>query len=156
MKTIEISIAKEDIYKDLERLTSYLGSRHPTSATDNGEGQFRRVASCEIDNPLLDRYFKEGTATLLERLKDYAVEAGTHEGIFTLRLNVSGAYDDTGPDTLTAPVASFLTAILAQGWLRITMPDEAAFYESEASRLLTECERRLCHRKAPKRKRANH
>ncbi|MDE5874934.1 MAG: hypothetical protein K2H15_04745, partial [Muribaculaceae bacterium] len=145
MKTIEISIAKDDIYKELERLTSYLGSRHPTSEPGKEEAQFRRVASCETDNPLLDRYFHQAIATLTERLKDYVEKSATTGGIFAMSLNVSEAYDDSRPALLTGAVASFLTASLARDWLRITMPDESALYESEANRLITECERRRCH-----------
>ena len=152
MKTIKIAIKNADIFQELAKMTAYTGAKSDSNALPD---VFDRVATVKEDNELLSRYWETACSGLVDRLKSFVTVADYSGDSLSLQLEVSGSYDDSLTPSLRTDIFSYLVADIAARWFGITLPEKAESYGSEASRLLTEAERKLFHRKRPVRRMHN-
>ena len=152
MKTIKIAIRNADIFKELAKVTAYAGAKSDSDALSE---VVDRVATVKEDDELLSRYWEMACSGLVDRLKSFVTVADYSADSLLLQLETSGAYDDSLTPSLRTDIFSYLVADIAARWFRITWQEKAESYAGEASRLLTEAERKLYHRRRPVRRMHN-
>lgn len=150
MKTINIIIPKRSIENAVSENSAYAGAKG--CGEENDGRLFDRVSTVEEDSSLLSRFLTDAFGVAQERLKSFVADAGITDSEIRLTLSASEAADETLllsiPDTFEA----FLSAAVTARWMRFTFPEKVAEWEHEASRLLSELENRLLHRKPPRRR----
>lgn len=151
MKTVKIILDRPEILAEVKQNSAYAAARCPSESEEETIRRFPRVAAADTDIPLLARYWEEAASAMTDRLKDYLRDASLKNGQLILELEVSGAFDESLLPGLQSSLGSYMAAGMTGRWFRITFPDRAEEYDQEASRLLTDAERRLCHRRAPRR-----
>lgn len=152
MKTLEISISREAVMAAVAEAALFTGHRLPASENDPAEIRVERVRTAANDSLLLARYWEEAASILAIRLKDHLLKSDFGGESLEIILSLSNSYDDTQTPSLRASLFSFMENAIIARWFRVTLPSESLLYSAEADRLLTEAERRLCHRLPPQRR----
>lgn len=148
MKYIELTIRNADIFLELNKMTAYTGVKTESNASN---ALYDRIVTAGEDSDILERYRGMACSELVERLKEFVVSADSSDESLTLRLCVSGAYDDILTPSLRTDIFMFITANIAARWFRLTFPEKADEYKEEAERLLGDAVKKLFHRKRPTR-----
>lgn len=155
MKTVDIEINRYDILEKVVQATAYSGARTPPQGEDDAADRFFRVTAADADGKLLRRYWDEAAAALVERIKQFVRTASFAGSSLSLTLDLSGAYDDSLTPAVSSAISSYMVSAMLARWYRITLPALAGGVEDDSLRLLREVERQLCHRRAPRRRRAS-
>lgn len=148
MKIININIPRSEIDGELSEITAYAGAKSPSSDLDK---DYDRIATVDEDAAMLNRYWHNAGNTLADRLKDFITGFHIDDDTIALTLEVSGAYDESLTPSAEGDLRSFVAAAMARAWFALTLPDRAAEWETECSRLLRDASRKLYHRRRPRR-----
>lgn len=147
MKYINISVKNSDLYAEIAKTTAYAGAKSP-----EGETVFDRVATVGQDEELLARYRLSAASSLVDHLRAFVTGADFAGDSINLKLEVSGAYDDTLTASVATDAFNYLVSDISARWFRITMPGKSSEYEADARASLSELTRKLYHRKRPQRR----
>lgn len=152
MKIININISRGEIDAELSKITAYTGAKSPTADLDR---DYDRIATVDEDAAMLNRYWHNAGNTLADCLKGFITGYRIDDSSMALTLEVSGAFDESLTPSVEGDLKSFAAAAMARAWFAITLPDRAAEWEAESSRLLRDASRKLYHRRRPERKLKN-
>lgn len=148
MKIISINIHREEIDRELSKITAYTGVKSPSGGDLK---TIDRIATVDEDSALLSRYWQKAGSILADRLKDFITGAAVSDSTIALTLEVSGAYDDALTPSLETDLKGFVAAAMTRSWFAITLPDRVAEWDAESERLLRDASRKLYHRRKPRR-----
>ncbi len=148
MKIININIKRGEIDADLSKITAYTGVKSPSADLSSDPD---RIATVDEDAALLNRYWHNAGNTLADSLKEFITGFVIDDDSMALTLEVSGSFDDSLTPSVEGDLKAFVAAAMTRAWFAITLPDRAAEWDTEASRLLRDASRLLYHRRRPRR-----
>lgn len=154
MKTITLTVSKEDVYNEVAKTTAYIGMK-----MQGDDDAYERIFTTEGDRDMLERMWVEACNTATDALKQFATSVSGHETSSTAKtdddyvvtLGVSSRYDDTLTQGIEAGLANFFVAALVSKWCTLTDKGEAASYGTDAQALLSDVVGKIYHKRRPER-----
>lgn len=134
--------------KEVSLASSYAGAKSEAADAEF----FDRVAVISADAALLTRFWHETAGIITGRLQPFIVAAGIDDDRLTLKMEMSGSYDESLNTSVEADLFSSLSTGVTARWFRYSFPARAAEWEKESLDLLERAFRKLCHRIRPQRK----
>lgn len=145
MKYIRFVINKRDIFDEVSQFTAYTGGKSSQADADF----YNRVATIAEDSPLLDRYWRDACAMILERLRDFVTDSEIKNDSLFIELGVGNSFDEGDAAVIEDSLCSALSSSVTAAWFRITCPERKQEWEEETSKSTERLLSKLCHRKAP-------
>lgn len=149
MLSFDIIILKSDVLREVEKTTLYTGGKTETA----NQTVFQdRVATTDKDADLLQRYWRDACAHLVDTLRAFitAVEFGQES--LKLTLEAGSSYDTTLTPAVENGILYHLSATITARWFAITFPDRAAEWRREALNKFECILANLYHHRKPVRK----
>ena len=157
MKTLEIQVKKSEVYEEVQKLTSYIGSK----GMGEDAGSYDRIAAVDADRELLEQYWSEASSLAENGLKRWLLEVsdnrlGHHSDLsrsFTATLRMPEGYDSVLDGSVQSLLTGYFINHIAGRWLGVSSgnAEASAGYLGEASSLLEGVRRQLYHKKRPER-----
>lgn len=158
MKTITITLKKEELLYDIENTTYLVGNSRSTgdnfeqvsNIQNSGEGEDRNFILRSIEKAFneakrnLSRYINE---TLVASNNELMAETGD----FVLTLNVVDMFNEASTDTLKSSAHEFISASALMDWFANVKPDEMVVYQSRKAEANISMLSALYRKKAPAR-----
>lgn len=158
MKTITITLAKDELLYDIENTSYLVGNSRSTgdnfeqvsNIQNSGEGEDRNFILRSVENAFnevkrnLSRYVDEAK---IAANNDLMVATGD----FILTLDVVDMFNEASTDTLKSAAHEFIVSSALMDWFSNVKPDEMAIYQNrkiEANRSMLSA---LYRKKAPAR-----
>lgn len=143
---MDLKINKEEVYQEVAKTTTYVASKmdDPTA--------YERIFTTEESKEMLERFWNESKNMVSNSLKKvFDTENETIAGEYTLRLNVSAAFDDNQIESIERSLFSFFVMNITAKWYTITNKSEAVGYAKEAATYIEEIMRKIYFKKKPTR-----
>lgn len=158
MKTITITLAKDELLYDIENTSYLVGNSRSTgdnfeqvsNIQNSGEGEDRNFILRSVENAFnevkrnLSRYVDESKITTNNDLMEAT-------GDFILTLKVVDMFNEASTDTLKSAAHEFIVSSALMDWFSNVKPDEMVIYQNrkiEANRSMLSA---LYRKKAPSR-----
>lgn len=148
MASLSIAITKSDIYEEVAKTTAYLGAKR---TLEDGKTAYDQMFVTEQDKTMLDRFYDESVATLLNLLKRFVVAVGGNGGNVAWTLELSSRFDTLLGASITSSAKSFLVNSIIGKWCEITANDKVKEYADNASALLLDIKDKVYSKTKPKR-----
>lgn len=156
MKTITITLKKEELLYDIENTTYLVGNSRSTgdnfeqvsNIQNSGEGEDRNFILRSVEKAFneakrnLSRYIDETMTASNNALMD-------ETGDFVLTLNVVDMFNEASTDTLKSSAHEFVTSSALMDWFANVKPDEMVVYQSRKAEANTSMLSALYRKKAP-------
>lgn len=156
MKTITITLKKEELLYDIENTTYLVGNSRSTgdnfeqvsNIQNSGEGEDRNFILRSIEKAFneakrnLSRYIDESMVASDNTLMD-------ETGDFVLTLNVVDMFNEASTDTLKSSAHEFVIASALMDWFANVKPDEMVVYQARKAEANTSMLSALYRKKAP-------
>lgn len=156
MKTITITLKKEELLYDIENTTYLVGNSRSTgdnfeqvsNIQNSGEGEDRNFILRSIEKAFneakrsLSRYIDETMTASDNTLMD-------ETGDFVLTLNVVDMFNEASTDTLKSSAHEFVIASALMDWFANVKPDEMVVYQARKAEANTSMLSALYRKKAP-------
>lgn len=156
MKTIEITLKKDELLYDIENTSYLVGNSRSTgdnfeqvsNMQNSGEGEDRNFTLRSIEKAFsevkrnLSRYINETKTSASNVLMD-------EEGDLVLALDVTDLFNEASTETLKAAAHNYIVSSSLMDWFGNVKPDEMPIYEknrNEANRSMLDA---LYRKKAP-------
>ena len=137
-------IGKADVYREVAKTTSYGGAKETED-----EGAYERVFTTDEDQEMLERFWSEAKDAAVGRLKKVVEAEGEKEGVFSLRLTLSSAFDEALEESMARGLKDFFVLYVTGKWLGISKAKAAEEYLKSAAAVLEEIGRKAFYKKAP-------
>lgn len=158
MKTITITLKKEEILYDIENTTYLIGNSRSTgdnfeqvsNIQNSGEGEDRNFILRSVENAFdevkrnLSRYIDETKVAANNALM---VETGD----FVLSLNVVDMFNEASTDSLKSAAHGYIVSSALMDWFANVKPDEMVIYQNRKSEANISMLSSLYRKKAPAR-----
>lgn len=158
MKTITITLKKEEILYDVENTTYLIGNSRSTgdnfeqvsNIQNSGEGEDRNFILRSVENAFdevkrnLSRYIDE---TKVDANNALMVETGD----FVLSLNVVDMFNEASTDSLKSAAHGYIVSSALMDWFANVKPDEMVIYQNRKSEANISMLSSLYRKKAPAR-----
>ncbi|WP_332457517.1 hypothetical protein [Petrimonas sp.] len=158
MKTITITLKKEEILYDVENTTYLIGNSRSTgdnfeqvsNIQNSGEGEDRNFILRSVENAFdevkrnLSRYIDETKVAANNALM---VETGD----FVLSLNVVDMFNEASTDSLKSAAHGYIVSSALMDWFANVKPDEMVIYQNRKSEANISMLSSLYRKKAPAR-----
>jgi len=150
---MEVRIRKCEVYQEVEKLTSIIGSQ---TITDSGS-LYKQVWASPHDGPTLDTFWRDAVSGVYDLFRRYlsscAVEYNIHESdgdeVFTLEAEMPIGFDDKLTGDIKNTMKSFFVATVLAGWFGLKYPVKAEEYANEAVGYGSSIKEKLLFRKDP-------
>lgn len=142
-------IYKKDVLNGVKRLTSYGGSRK-----QGADGAYERMSATDSDEDMLEQLWRAACSAATEHLMHYArsieinVEGNPY---YEVVAEMPSLYDINLNDSIKDSIKNFFINFITSKWYKITSPDDEAKYAAEALGYMQDVERKIYHRKRPRR-----
>lgn len=147
-RLLDIRIRKEDILRDVRKITEYFGSRN---ADEGGNSTYDDVAVTRYDQERLDDFWAETCNLIAEPIKQFIVYSRMEEDALCLGLGMPSNYIVSFDEPIKSAVYEFIKNSIAAKWYGIVFPAESEKHSSIAAANLIELRNKLFARKAPSR-----
>jgi len=110
MYTVDISVSRADVVKEIKRGTSYIGTKR------DGAVGYNIIRATDIDDTALDKFWKDARADITDAFHEYLVkEEDGDDIVFTIQLpdNWNPAFEAT----LAIDVRSYMINCMTSQWL---------------------------------------
>lgn len=144
MKNLIISIALSSIIDDVSLNSAYAGAK----SNDDGS-LFSRVATISDDRTLLSKFLTETCGMVTDRLKEFIVSSSLDSSNFSLKLEISNAFDESLAPFIKDDIHSAIVSGVIYRWFRFTFPDRAEEWKNQSVCLLSSALSKLCQRRKP-------
>lgn len=158
MKTITITLKKNEILYDIENTTYLVGNSRSTgdnfeqvsNIQNSGEGEDRNFILRSVENAFdevkrnLSRYIDE---TKVAANNELMVETGD----FVLSLNVVDMFNEASTDSLKSAAHGYIVSSALMDWFANVKPDEMVIYQNRKSEANISMLSSLYRKKAPSR-----
>ncbi len=149
MASISISIKKDSVYEEVAKTTAYLGAK---GKLEDGKPAFDQMFVKEADKTMLERFYDEAEATLLNLLKRFVSGIATTDGTTTWTLAMPSSFDTTLAGSIGSSANSFVVNCIIGKWCEITANDKVREYADNANGLLQEIKEKVFFKSAPTRR----
>ncbi|MFA6911441.1 MAG: hypothetical protein WCQ59_10000 [Candidatus Cloacimonadaceae bacterium] len=158
MKTITITIAKDELLYDIENTSYLVGNNRSTgdnfeqvsNIQNSGEGEDRNFILRSIENA-----FNEVKRNLSRYIDETKIEANNDlmeaTGDFVLTLKVVDMFNEASTDTLKSAAHEFIVSSALMDWFANVKPDEMAIYQNRRVEANVSMLSALYRKKAPAR-----
>lgn len=143
MTEITIKLDKEAIYTEVRKLAGYSGKKK-TDATDDVTYDVTHITKKEEE--MLDQYWDEAEAVLLDLLKTY-YKSGTAETGIVCQMPQN--WDENLLETTIKSAQNYMQSYIVSKWFRLNMKDKVEEKAGDAVNQLAELKRKVYYRKRP-------
>ena len=145
MKTLLLTVSREDVYSEVEKTTEYTGAKMMHA----DEGAHDRLAVTEADRELLSRFFDEAAGVATDECKRFVDEVTLDEAGYEVRLSMSDSYDEHLSDSIRTSLRNFFVAAVIAKWCKIVGSDAGAAYSADATAAMLDVRSKIFNRKRP-------
>ena len=145
MKTLLLTVGREDVYSEVEKTTEYTGAKMMHA----DEGAHDRLSVTEADRGLLSRFFDEAAGVATDECKRFVDEVTLDEAGYEARLSMSDSYDEHLSDSIRTSLRNFFVAAVISKWCKIVGSDAGAAYSADASAAMLDVRSKIFNRKRP-------
>ena len=145
MKTLLLTVGREDVYYEVEKTTEYTGAKMMHA----DEGAHDRLAVTEADRELLSRFFDEAAGVATNECKRFVDEVTLDEAGYEARLSMSDSYDEHLSDSIRTSLRNFFVAAVIAKWCKIVGSDAGAAYTADATAAMLDVRSKIFNRKRP-------
>ena len=145
MKTLLLTVGREDVYSEVEKTTEYTGAKMMHA----DEGAHDRLAVTEADRELLSRFFDEAAGVATNEFKRFVDEVTLDEAGYEARLSMSDSYDEHLSDSIRTSLRNFFVAAVIAKWCKIVGSDTGAAYSADATAAMLDVRSKIFNRKRP-------
>ena len=145
MKTLLLTVSREDVYSEVEKTTEYTGAKMMHA----DEGAHDRLSVTEADRELLSRFFDEAAGVATDECKRFVDEVTLDEAGYEVRLSMSDSYDEHLSDSIRTSLRNFFVAAVIAKWCKIVGSDAGAAYTADATAAMLDVRSKIFNRKRP-------
>ena len=145
MKTLLLTVSREDVYSEVEKTTEYTGAKMMHA----DEGAHDRLSVTEADHELLSRFFDEAAGVATNECKRFVDEVTLDEAGYEARLSMSDSYDEHLSDSIRTSLRNFFVAAVIAKWCKIVGSDAGAAYTADATAAMLDVRSKIFNRKRP-------
>lgn len=145
MKTLLLTVGREDVYSEIEKTTEYTGAKMMHA----DEGAHDRLAVTEADRELLSRFFDEAAGVATDECKRFVDDVTLDEAGYEARLSMSDSYDEHLSDSIRTSLRNFFVAAVIAKWCKIVGSDAGAAYSADATAAMLDVRSKIFNRKRP-------
>lgn len=145
MKTLLLTVGREDVYSEVEKTTEYTGAKMMHA----DEGAHDRLAVTEADRDLLSRFFDEAAGVATDECKRFVDEVRLDEAGYEARLSMSDSFDEHLSDSIRTSLRNFFVAAVIAKWCKIVGSDAGAAYSADATAAMLDVRSKIFNRKRP-------
>ena len=145
MKTLLLTVGREDVYSEVEKTTEYTGAKMMHA----DEGAHDRLSVTEADRELLSRFFDEAAGVATNECKRFVDEVTLDEVGYEARLSMSDSYDEHLSDSIRTSLRNFFVAAVIAKWCKIVGSDAGAAYTADATAAMLDVRSKIFNRKRP-------
>ena len=145
MKTLLLTVGREDVYYEVEKTTEYTGAKMMHA----DEGAHDRLSVTEADRELLSRFFDEAAGVATDESKRFVDEVTLDEAGYEARLSMSDSYDEHLSDSIRTSLRNFFVAAVIAKWCKIVGSDAGAAYSADATAAMLDVRSKIFNRKRP-------
>lgn len=117
MKTIEIDLNKDKIYREVAKTTAYAGSKR---MSEDEPSVYDRTFVSEAEYEMLDRFWAESCLDLTNSLSSWLGEVDSTYGLVTI--HVVDNFNFALEDSLRVAMQSFIINTMLTKWYMIANP----------------------------------
>lgn len=145
MKTLLLTVGREDVYSEIEKTTEYTGAKMMHA----DEGAHDRLAVTEADRELLSRFFDEAAGVATDECKRFVDDVTLDEEGYEARLSMSDSYDEHLSDSIRTSLRNFFVAAVIAKWCKIVGSDVGPAYSADATAAMLDVRSKIFNRKRP-------
>ena len=145
MKTLLLTVSREDVYSEVEKTTEYTGAKMMHA----DEGAHDRLAVTEADRELLSRFFDEAAGVATDECKRFVDEVTLDEAGYEARLSMSDSFDEHLSESTRTSLRNFFVAAVIAKWCKIVSSDAGAAYSADATAAMLDVRSKIFNRKRP-------
>ena len=145
MKTLLLTVSREDVYSEVEKTTEYTGAKMMHA----DEGAHDRLAVTEADRELLSRFFDEAAGVATDECKRFVDEVTLDEAGYEARLSMSDSFDEHLSESIRTSLRNFFVAAVIAKWCKIVSSDAGAAYSADATAAMLDVRSKIFNRKRP-------
>ena len=145
MKTLLLTVSREDVYSEVEKTTEYTGAKMMHA----DEGAHDRLAVTEADRELLSRFFDEAAGVATDECKRFVDEVTLDEAGYEARLSMSDSFDEHLSESIRTSLRNFFVAAVIAKWCKIVSSDAVAAYSADATAAMLDVRSKIFNRKRP-------
>lgn len=145
MKTLLLTVSREDVYSEVEKTTEYTGAKMMHA----DEGAHDRLSVTEADRELLSRFFDEAAGVATDECKRFVGDVTLDEAGYEARLSMSDSYDEHLSDSIRTSLRNFFVAAVIAKWCKIVGLDAGAAYPADATAAMLDVRSKIFNRKRP-------
>ena len=145
MKTLLLTVGREDVYSEVEKTTEYTGAKMMHA----DKGAHDRLSVTEADRELLSRFFDEAAGVVTDECKRFVDEVTLDEAGYEARLSMSDSYDEHLSDSIRTSLRNFFVAAVIAKWCKIVGSDAGAAYSADATAAMLDVRSKIFNRKRP-------
>ena len=145
MKTLLLTVSREDVYSEVEKTTEYTGAKMMHA----DEGAHDRLAVTEADRELLSRFFDEAAGVATDECKRFVDEVTLDEAGYEARLSMSDSFDEHLSESIRTSWRNFFVAAVIAKWCKIVSSDAGAAYSADATAAMLDVRSKIFNRKRP-------
>lgn len=138
----EIVIHEEEVFEEVHRITAYAGLK-----TGNVEG----VASTGDDTKILNSFWNEAVASLLDVAGRYANLQEDEEGAAVLQIDVPDNWREENVNDFRRLASQYMVNAVCALWFALSLPDKVLMYQTANVPIARSIKVCLAGRKKPER-----
>ena len=148
MKTLLLTVSREDVYSEVEKTTEYTGAKMLLG----GDGvAHERVSATEADRELLSRFFDEAAGVATDEFKRFVDEVTLDKAGYEASLSMSDSFDEHLSESICTSLRNFFVAAVIAKWCKVAGMEKGEAYAADASAAMLDVRRKLYYRKKPQR-----
>lgn len=140
-----LSINKKEVYDEVDKTAAYTGAKKDDAK------EYERIFVSEDDRLMLERFWQESKDTICNALKRFVVSEEETDETYSLKLNLSSAFDDALLESMQRSLFSFFVMNITSKWFAISNKSEAEENALSAAASIEDVKRKAFFKKKPKR-----
>lgn len=154
MKTIQLTVRKQEVYNEVAKTTSYTGAKMQDDDT-----AYDRIFTTDSDRSMLERFWTEACNAATGQLRKFVVAVSDNsEGStidlsrdYSVTLELSSSYDDNMTESVQSSLFSFFVSVIVAKWYKFTNKGEAESYAVDALGMMNDVTGKIFHKMKPRR-----
>lgn len=153
---IEITINKQQVYNEVQRLSEYVGAKNTEDKT-----AYDRVRAVDEDRTLFENYWSEACSKTMDATKEFLTSASGNTPVaspatslgtnFVMELTMPSNYDTALTEAATNSLANYFVNYILSRWFVITSKGESQMYGLQADIHLKDVIKKIYYRTKPTR-----
>jgi len=147
---VTYTVDKEDVLKEVRRLTHYVGSRK----VGGDDSTFERISTTESDHEMLDQFWNAACSAATDQLKHFAMSVNNDKDgneSYEVVMEMPSQYDTTLNESIEDSLTNFFINLIASKWCKIADQEDEAKYAADALGYMADVDKKMYYRKRPTR-----